>query len=48
MRKPIPKSVRKQVYAKYNGHCAYCGCEIPEKGFNVDHVERQKWSGISG
>lgn len=36
MRKPIPKSVRKQVYAKYNGHCAYCGCEIPEKGFNVD------------
>lgn len=38
MRKPIPKSVRKQVYAKYNGHCAYCGCEIPEKGFNVDHL----------
>ena len=37
MRKPIPKSVRKLVYAKYNGHCAYCGCEIPEKGFNVDH-----------
>lgn len=38
MRKPISKSVRKQVYAKYNGHCAYCGCEIPEKGFNVDHL----------
>lgn len=38
MRKPIPKSVRKQVYAKYKGHCAYCGCEIPEKGFNVDHL----------
>ena len=38
MRKPIPKSVRKLVYAKYNGHCAYCGCEIPEKGFNVDHL----------
>jgi hypothetical protein len=31
MRKSIPKSVRKQVYAKYNGHCAYCGCYIPEK-----------------
>lgn len=26
------------MYAKYNGHCAYCGCEIPEKGFNVDHL----------
>ena len=38
MRKTIPKSIRKQVYAKYNGHCAYCGCEIPEKGFNVDHL----------
>ena len=38
MRKSIPKSVRKQVYAKYNGHCAYCGCYIPEKGFNVDHL----------
>ena len=31
MRKPIPKSVRKLVYEKYNGHCAYCGREIPEK-----------------
>ena len=38
MRKPIPKSVRKRVYAKYDGHCAYCGCKIPEKGFNVDHL----------
>lgn len=38
MRKPIPKSVRKLVYQKYNGHCAYCGCEISEKGFNVDHL----------
>lgn len=38
MRKPIPKSIRKLVYQKYNGHCAYCGCEIPEKGFNVDHL----------
>lgn len=26
MRKPIPKSVRKQVYQKCNGHCAWdCG-----------------------
>ena len=38
MRKPIPKSVRKLVYAKYDGHCAYCGCKIQEKGFNVDHL----------
>lgn len=38
MRKPISKSVRKLVYQKCNGHCAYCGCEITEKGFNVDHL----------
>lgn len=28
MRKTIPKKIRKIVYQKYNGHCAYCGCEI--------------------
>ena len=38
MRKPIPKSVRKQVYAKYNGHCAYCVCELEYKDMQVDHV----------
>lgn len=37
-RKAIPKKVREQVYKKCNGHCAYCGCEIPFKGFNVDHL----------
>ena len=31
MRKAIPKSIRKIVYKKYNGHCAYCGCKIPER-----------------
>lgn len=39
MRRTIPKSVRKKVYAKYDGHCAYCGCVIAEKGFNVDHLK---------
>jgi hypothetical protein len=38
LRKAIPKSVRRAVYEKYGGHCAYCGCEIPFKGFNVDHL----------
>ena len=35
MRKPIPKSVRKQVYAKYNGHCAYCDNGRFDKGWNA-------------
>lgn len=38
MRRKLSKTERKIVYDKYNGHCAYCGCEIPFKGFNVDHV----------
>lgn len=23
---------------KYNGHCAYCGCEIDYKDMQVDHI----------
>lgn len=28
LRKPIQKKIREQVYKKYNGHCAYCGCKL--------------------
>lgn len=38
MRRKLSQSERKIVYAKTNGHCAYCGCEIAFKGFHVDHV----------
>ena len=37
-RKPIPKKIREEVYQKYNGHCAYCGCELEYKDMQVDHV----------
>lgn len=42
-RKPIPKKVRQQVYNMYNGHCAYCGCELEYKDMQVDHVESKYW-----
>ena len=45
-RKPIAKKLREQVYQKYNGHCAYCGCELEIKDMQVDHVlsvARAKW-----
>jgi len=29
---------REIVYAKYNGHCAYCGCEITIKEMQVEHI----------
>ncbi|MGN1331413.1 MAG: HNH endonuclease [Lachnospiraceae bacterium] len=38
MRQRLTQTERKAVYDKYNGHCAYCGCDIPFKGFNVDHL----------
>ncbi len=29
---------RKKVYDKYDGHCAYCGCELDFKDMQVDHA----------
>jgi hypothetical protein len=31
------KKIREKVYAKTNGHCAYCGCELPKR-WHIDHV----------
>ena len=32
---------RKLIFDKYNGHCAYCGCEL-KNGFQVDHLNSQR------
>lgn len=37
-RKNLTKQQRQQVYSKYNGHCAYCGCELEYKDMQVDHL----------
>ena len=37
-RKAIPKKVRLDVYAKYDGHCAYCGKKLEYKDMQVDHL----------
>lgn len=37
--KPIPKRTRQLVYAKYDGHCAYCGCKLEPKDMQVDHIK---------
>ena len=44
-RKPIPQKIRKRVYEKYNGHCAYCGCELEYKDMQVDHITPLYWHG---
>ena len=36
-RQAISKKTREIVYNKYDGHCAYCGCELDIKDMQVDH-----------
>lgn len=37
--KNIRKKDRLIIYQKYNGHCAYCGCEIEYNDMQVDHIK---------
>lgn len=38
-RKPIPKKVKAQVWAKTDGLCVYCAVRLnPFDGFEIDHV----------
>lgn len=30
---------RQAIWDKSNGHCWYCGMELGEKGWHIDHVE---------
>ena len=38
----INKEKRQAVYAKYDGHCAYCGRKIDYKDMQVDHFIPQE------
>jgi hypothetical protein len=35
----LSKKKRAVLRMKFGGRCAYCGCELPEKGWHADHVE---------
>lgn len=37
---------RQQVLDKYDGHCAYCGCEITLKTMQVDHLKPKRNGGV--
>jgi len=39
MKKKLTKKERKEIYNKYNGHCAYCGRAINFNNFHVDHLK---------
>lgn len=42
----ISKKIRRQVYDKCVGHCAYCGREIAYKDMQVDHIHPQYLGGM--
>jgi 5-methylcytosine-specific restriction endonuclease McrA len=31
--------LRKSIWEKSGGKCWYCGCDLPEKGWHIDHFE---------
>jgi len=33
----MKKTDRKKIYNKFDGHCAYCGCDLKYKQMQVDH-----------
>lgn len=41
------KKKRDEIRAMFGGKCAYCGCELPEKGWHGDHVDPiyRNWTG---
>lgn len=42
--KSFTKGKRQQVYNKFNGKCAYCGCDISLDNFTVDHIIPRLWA----
>jgi 5-methylcytosine-specific restriction endonuclease McrA len=35
----MKKADRQKIFEKYGGRCAYCGCDLDGKRWNVDHIE---------
>lgn len=35
----LTKKQRAELRVKFGGKCAYCGCDLPDKGWHADHVE---------
>lgn len=35
----LSKAQRDIIFAMFDGHCAYCGVILPQRGWQVDHIE---------
>lgn len=38
---------RQEIFNKYKGHCAYCGCKLKMKTMTVDHLKPQSKGGTN-
>jgi 5-methylcytosine-specific restriction endonuclease McrA len=38
MVKKLKKAEREAVFQKFDGHCAYCAEQLPDKGWHADHM----------
>ena len=47
MRRSISKRIRQEVYAMYDGHCAYCGKKIEMKEMQGDHIHPIHRGGVN-
>lgn len=45
-RKRIPSEIRRAVYEKYGGRCAYCGKQIEYSEMQVDHLKPVRLGGV--
>lgn len=41
----LTKSQRAVIFAMFDGHCAYCGCDLKDKKWHADHVEAVERNG---
>lgn len=35
----LTRNQRDILFMKFGCKCAYCGCDLPQRGWHVDHVE---------
>ena len=45
-RKQLSKQQRLLIHGKFNGKCAYCGCDIAYTDMQVDHIEALNNGGV--
>ena len=41
------KTKRQEIFNKYKGHCAYCGCRLKTNTMTIDHLKPQSNGGTS-